>query len=46
MPSLRGLHVHITDKDGKNLNEVGVRYLRETTDGKKTSAYIESTVRT
>ena len=48
MPSLRGLTVHVTDKEGNDLKEWGVQRLRSPThgsvNGARVSAYIQSTV--
>ena len=43
MPHLRGVSVHITDSYGKNLHEWGIRYLRQRTEGRRVSAYVQST---
>ena len=43
MPHLRGVSVHITDSYGKNLQEWGIRYLRQHTEGRRVSAYVQST---
>ena len=45
MPSLRGLTVHVTNKEGQSLDELGEQFLRKTANGEKVSAYIKSTVR-
>lgn len=48
MPSLRGVTVYVTDKEGNNLPEWGVQHLRRHANGslksEKVSAYIQSTV--
>ena len=43
MPHLRGITVHVTDSQGKNLQEWGVQYLRQHTETKRVSAYVQST---
>ena len=43
MPHLRGVSVHVTDSHGKNLQEWGIRYLRQHNEGRRVSAYIQST---
>lgn len=43
MPHLRGITVHVTDSYGKNLQEWGIQYLRQQTEGKRVSAYVQST---
>lgn len=43
MPHLRGITVHVTDSHGNDLQEWGVQYLRQHTEGKRVSAYVEST---
>lgn len=43
MPHLRGITVHVTDSHGKNLQEWGTQYLRQQTEGKRVSAYVQST---
>ena len=43
MPHLRGITVHVTDSHGNDLPEWGVQYLRQHTDGKRVSAYVQST---
>ncbi len=43
MPSLRGITVHVTDHEGKELEEWGVHRLRQNTGkSEKVSAYIQS----
>lgn len=43
MPHLRGVTVHVTDSQGKNLQEWGIQYLRQHTETNRVSAYIQST---
>lgn len=42
MPHFGGVTVHVTDSHGKNLQEWGIQYLRQHTEGKRISAYIQS----
>ena len=43
MPHLRGVSVHMTDSHGQNLQEWGIRYLRQHAEGGRVSAYVQST---
>ena len=43
MPHLHGITVHVTDSHGNNVQEWGVQYLRQHTEGERVSAYIQST---
>lgn len=42
MPYLRGITVHVTDLHGNDFQEWGIQYLRQHTEEKRVSAYVQS----